>query len=317
MYPLIDKCLIWELEKSARVNRNSRFGTYEVFSPRAGGRYRIDWDQLADSIRELDNRQKSRLTSWVINMRQQGVDCPEITQEVIELIKRARPTPVLLRVDRILKHLSEQTTALGRAVRFGEEPSELYALGEATDVQELIFLLDFAKRSEWLTGPIGWPPALTVTIQGHNRVEGMNSRPDSSQAFVAMWFDNTTTDAYEMGIKPAISEAGFRPVRIDEKLDADKLDDEILAEIRRSAFIVADFTQGHSGARGGVYFEAGFATGLAIPVIYTCREDSIDDVHFDTRQHAHILWRDPEKFKHELRNRICARFGRGPIENVH
>ena len=48
--------------------------------------------------------------------------------------------------------------------------------------------------------------------------------------------------------------------------------DRILAEIRKSKFVVADFTScgeciacdkcEHIGARGGVYFEAGFALGL-------------------------------------------------------
>ncbi len=36
-------------------------------------------------------------------------------------------------------------------------------------------------------------------------------------------------------------------------------------------FMIADFT----GHRGGVYFEAGFAHGLGIPVIWTCREDQL------------------------------------------
>ena len=41
-------------------------------------------------------------------------------------------------------------------------------------------------------------------------------------------------------------------------------DDEIIAEIRRSRFLVADFTHGED-REGVVYFEAGFALGLAIP----------------------------------------------------
>ena len=53
------------------------------------------------------------------------------------------------------------------------------------------------------------------------------------------------------------------------------IDDEIIAEIRRSWFVVADFTCGtvpHEGKevaipRGGVYYEAGFAQGLNVPLI--------------------------------------------------
>ena len=47
------------------------------------------------------------------------------------------------------------------------------------------------------------------------------------------------------------------------------INDEIIAQIRRSRFMVCDLT----GYRGGVYFEAGFAYGLGLDVVYTCRRD--------------------------------------------
>ncbi len=127
-----------------------------------------------------------------------------------------------------------------------------------------------------------------------------------------MWFDNEMGAVYERGFEPAIIGAGYKPMRIDQKTDVNKIDDEIIAEIRRSRFLVADFTHGQSGARGGVYFEAGFAFGLGIPVIYTCREDTIDKIHFDTRQYHHTAWKDPEDLRDKLEKRILALIGEGP-----
>ena len=75
---------------------------------------------------------------------------------------------------------------------------------------------------------------------------------------------------------------------------------------------MADFTPGTDGARGGVYFEAGFAFGLNIPVIYLCREKEIDKIHFDTRQYHHITWSDAEELRRDLKNRILALIGEGP-----
>ena len=49
------------------------------------------------------------------------------------------------------------------------------------------------------------------------------------------------TNAYEEGIKKAVESAGYTPMRIDKKPDVNKIDDEIIAEIRRSRFLVADF----------------------------------------------------------------------------
>ena len=56
-----------------------------------------------------------------------------------------------------------------------------------------------------------------------------------------------------------------------------KIDDRIIAEIRTAGLVVADFT----GSRGGVYYEAGFASGLGIPVIWSCREDHLDQLYWN------------------------------------
>lgn len=118
-----------------------------------------------------------------------------------------------------------------------------------------------------------------------------------------MSFAEELLSAWEQGIKPALEELGFNPVRIDQTHGEDKIDDRIIAEIRKSGLMVADFT----GHRGGVYFEAGFAVGLGIPVVWTCKQDDIEQAHFDTRQQQHILWETPEELKEKLMNHIAAR----------
>ena len=141
---------------------------------------------------------------------------------------------------------------------------------------------------------------------------------DSGRCFVAIWFDSSMNEVYDNAMEPAIKRAGYEPVRIDRQPDLiDKIDDAIVAEIRRSRFLVADFTHGETGARGGVYYEAGFAHGLDIPVIFTCRSDKIDQVHFDTRQFNHIVWDngDFDGFGKSLTDRIVASIGEGPISD--
>src|SRR5690606_26056659 len=99
-----------------------------------------------------------------------------------------------------------------------------------------------------------------------------------------------------------------------------KIDDEIIAEIRMSRFLVADFTSGEAQSktgpvhlpRGGVYYEAGFARGLGMEVISCIREDQVAQVHFDTRQISHVLWADAGQLRERLYNRIIATVGPGP-----
>ena len=94
----------------------------------------------------------------------------------------------------------------------------------------------------------------------------------------------------------------IKPMRIDMKEHNNEIPDEIMAEIRNSQFVVADFT----GQRKGVYYEAGFAMGLGRPVIWCCRGDHIKDLHFDTNHRNHIPWSSPEDLREKLHRRIKA-----------
>jgi hypothetical protein len=77
----------------------------------------------------------------------------------------------------------------------------------------------------------------------------------------------------------------FRSSKGDEHIN--KIGDEIISQIRRSKFLIADFT----GHRGGVYFEAGLAMGLGLLVFWTCRRDDLDKLHFDIRSEVQCpLW---------------------------
>lgn len=169
-----------------------------------------------------------------------------------------------------------------------------------------------------------------LTLKGHQYIESLGHQlSDSDQIFVAMWFNDTTRQLYEAAIKPAIEQAGYKVMRIDDKSHNEKICDEIIAEIRKSKAIIADMTCGLAkpeswseedivGApRGGVFYEAGFAHGLGIPVIWTVNQEiaDIENVsHFDVRQYNQIRWTEEnlEEAKKEILNRIEATLGQGP-----
>jgi len=124
-----------------------------------------------------------------------------------------------------------------------------------------------------------------------------------------MWFDEGVKPVWINAIEPAIRDSGYEAIRIDSHEHNNRIDDEILAMLRRSKFVVADFT----GQRGGVYFEAGFALGLGLDVIWTCREDELSNIHFDNRQYSFVTWKpsDLPDLKRRLQNRIMATIGLG------
>jgi hypothetical protein len=186
------------------------------------------------------------------------------------------------------------------ALAYSRNHSEFHYLIGSLSERNLIGSF-VAHSSGWngVVSPAGWVAVDAYAVP--------NS--ESDKVFVAMWFDPQMDSAYSEGIVPAVEQdCGYRAVRIDLKEFLDDVVDEIIAEIRESRFIVADFT----GHRSGVYYEAGYARGFGLPVIWTCKKDHISDLHFDTRQQNHIAWDTPQDLRKRLTNRIRAVIGAGP-----
>jgi hypothetical protein len=153
----------------------------------------------------------------------------------------------------------------------------------------------------------------SLSPKGHIHCDELRrERTTSSQGFVAMSFDGDLDLAWQDGFFRGIMSAGYAPMRIDKKDHNNDITDEIIAEIRRSNFVVADLTM----HRNGVYFEAGFAMGLDKPVFYTCRDSDMKDTHFDVRQYNCLVWKEPVELASRLSLRIQAVLGAGPLIKV-
>jgi nucleoside 2-deoxyribosyltransferase len=150
-------------------------------------------------------------------------------------------------------------------------------------------------------------PRFRITAAGWNELNRLEqSATESSTAFIAMSF-HTDRDRYEKAISGAVKAAGYLPIRVDQVEHLNRIDDEIIARIRSSKFLIADLT----GQRNGVYFEAGFMLGLGRPVIWLCEKEDLKNVHFDTRQYNTIDYKDAEDLKTRLQFRIEAILGKG------
>ena len=286
-------------------------------SPRAGGGFEIG--QIAqNTLRELNDSQRAMLTTMLIDLRSFGVDRPKITPEMVEDAKHRSPLPIPERALRLLRYFVKSSENIGQQFILGNrDPVEwgTLAWSESEAWYQAVYFAEYLEEKNWIAlTEHGDKSTIFVLVDGYSEIAEQVTNVDSTQAFVAMWFSDETRDLYKQGIQPAVEDAGYVAVRIDEKPDLNKTDDEIIAEIRRSRFVVADFTHGEDGARGSVYFEAGFADGSSIPVIHTCRCDQVQELHFDTRQYHHILWnvKDFDGFRKRLRARIVARMGPGP-----
>ncbi len=343
MTDTVKSCRIWGDDYKAVGQRFPEPSKVVVTnSNRAGGGYVIP-GSVGRHLGAFENDEKARLTTWLVDQRLQGNNCPLVTDQIMEYAINKQRLLIHERAHRLLKFLSAQTIVAGDPMNLFAHTGEVdrdelggpiypdtptnpvflnaMAWSESTSPEEIVYLAEYLEEEGWLRetykGSIGISRTYQyrVTVKGHVRIADNQTSADSSQAFVAMWFDGSLERIYDEGIAPAIEDCGFEAKRIDRDPNVDKIDDAIISEIRSSKFLVADFTHGRKGARGGVYYEAGFAHGLGIPVIFTCRKDMIDDIHFDTRQYAHIQWDDISKLRTNLRDRIIARIGQGSNSN--
>ena len=261
-------------------------------SSRADGDYLISADAI-EALMALEEEMKARLTYRLIKARQQGIEFPEVDHSLVEEVRVADTTEVHKRAAQLLGYVAAKTSTIGQHVRIYPDDAGALAWSESTGPGEITYLLEYLAERKWVDV---WSsgPDYRITVDGFTHHEAQRTFQESSQAFVAMWFDSSMDDVYTEGIRPAIEESGYEALRIDYTEHINKIDDEVIKEIRKSRFVVADFTSGDCGARGNVYFEAGFARGLDIPVIWTCQGNQVNDAHFDTRQFNHIAWNDPD-----------------------
>lgn len=305
----------------ATVGRKSHGDISHVVCPRCG-EYFIDGssaaalqNQIAAGCPQLGaegSRKRATASGFVYENRQMAI----LSFDDFEKLEGIPMPSFQSRAERLMLALEKETEFAGQfvPVHLVQWLGRTWCMND-NELKEMILSHEtqgFLEREQKVHSA-GAPPiiGLKVTPQGWVYLEKLKEKnPLSRQGFVAMWFNPCMTPTYEEAIAPAIRDAGYEPKRIDKKEHFGKIDDAIIAEIRRSRFVVADFT----GHRAGVYYEAGFAHGLNIPVIFTCRNKELHKLHFDVRQYITINWETPEDLRARLTQRITASpLGYGPM----
>ena len=306
-------CLVCN-EHTAKVVASSAGGSFQVTCSYCG-----NYSITSSALFTLQNNPLT--LSQVVNARGWIRENQSIMlhSDDLDRLKTLKSPTVAERADKLLLALSKESKHIGGVFEIShqEAPNAKWiAYSWSENVQEVRYLL-----LQYMTATKGWlsnlvPQGLTAVIQiaavGYDRLEALRfGDVKRVTGFCAMWFADEMTPVWGDAIRPGITASGYEPLRIDGVEHNNKIDDEILSNIRASRFVVADFT----GERGGVYFEAGFALGLGIPVIWTVRDDALSKVHFDNRQYNFIVWKpeDLPDFARRLQLRIEATIGRGPI----
>ena len=335
-------CPIWGGEYRSRKFPIGQHCYWHSF--RAGGMFASMRDgpypSLPTEVNRIERKRLQVAVSRAILEANRNATVPVISGlDDFKALARRNRSGYAARMDELLLLAEERAVPISQPVSWTDTPPQgqetdpdweftqrCMIATECQDIHELMFLAEWAIEEQYICWENSNHSSWRVTGRGAKRLDLLRSAsPDSDRAFVAMWIHQSTQAAYDEAIEPGLRDAGYLPVRIDGTESTGRIDDAIIAEIRRARLVIADFTCDLVEAkdknekvtaipRGGVYFEAGFADGLDIPVVCTCREDHEEHLHFDTRQRFHIFWREDElkEFRKALTNRIVAAIGEGP-----
>jgi nucleoside 2-deoxyribosyltransferase/transcription elongation factor Elf1 len=258
-----------------------------------------------------------KLSAWIREQNERGERVQFLREGMIEnilvSIPNYRPSEKSLK---LLKAIERKSGRLGNEVTLNLD--EDIPLAYADDADELAFYLQSLSdrelvhikpkpNAELIDHLFGRQRSLTITPSGWDHLDKHASDlQEKTQGFVAMSFSDKMKPLWKDAIQPAIEKAGYTAYRVDEELHSDNIIFKIMAEIKNSRFVVADITE----QKNGVYFEAGYALGLGLPVIWCVREDDVDNVHFDTAQYNQIRWDSAGQLRESLYDFICAIIGK-------
>lgn len=335
-----DKCPLCEAEDS-RCNLNENPWRYSIACP-ACGDFALEEDLVDQSF---PNKAKVAIIAKLRKLYGQdryflyeasehhSNDIPSSAFAPITIDNFIREFPVGADIfDKSLNNLALQWPDVHMRMDFQSIPSfsahaHLFYCSRGEDAQQIFrMLVEMGYISEDVSSNY-------ISAEGWKRLQLLGEHLSSTTAFVAMWFDERTK-LFRESVKSAVEQAGYSASEIlaDETHHNDYIMDKVINMIDESRFVIADFTCApeavdadtvKGGARGGVYFEAGYARGKSKQVIHTCSNDgeSAKRRHFDVDQINTIFWQEEagvlKSWGHDfidvLAQRIIATVGKGPL----
>ena len=203
-------CLIWENGFAAkRTPLQSRYATRVEDSSRVDGGYTIG-HLVGAEAQALDDKGKAKLTTWIVDQHALGDSFPEVTHDIVERARSGQPLPVHERAIRLLQFIARECGTVGATFNTRAESLGAYAWSESTSESEIAYFIDFLLRRGFLNAPEGTlkrlvdiylvPAIVTVSVEGHSMLAAQQVNVDTSQAFVAMWFDGSMKEVRQKGI---------------------------------------------------------------------------------------------------------------------
>lgn len=218
--------------------------------------------------------------------------------EDLEKIEQSPLIPVTIedKADRLLQYLYRHSESPLQPVVI-HRLSDSYNLTYSLNLQELVYIIERLK-DELLIERIG--TTFKLTAEGWSKAEALSGGKRLKSCLVYLDHDTVNRADWAEQVFPRIEECGYSPLLGDDAQDSESSDYHV-RNITESKLVVADLT----GQSPEVYFAAGLALGLQIPVIWTVQ--SRDAVNLPAGMFNHFqpfVWDNTEELADMMRQRL-------------
>lgn len=245
-----------------------------------------------------------KLACWIREQNDYFGNSPKINKEMIENLLNIKDKKIKEKFDLMMNYLN-----LLNDSRWLDENILVKCWMKNTNDLDLLIKkaikdnLIEAQEGKLVTREYQYPSFKNLTFDGLEYVENLkNPNQSSKNIFVAFNFEDDLNEVFNVHLNKAITENGFNYVVVNQdNVEHNKsINDEIIVKLKSSRIVIADFTN----HRNSVYFEAGFAMGMNIPIIWTCQDGHDKEMSFDTRQFPHIIWKNKDDLVKQVIDRI-------------
>ncbi|EXX88467.1 hypothetical protein BG53_00345 [Paenibacillus darwinianus] len=265
------------------------------------GRYGLLSDSY-ETYYTLPLASKRRLDPLFSAYIRELTDCGEtvrLTAEDIDTLEHSPRIPATIdgKANRLLQYLHRHCGAAYEPVVI-HPLAVSYNLTYSMNLQELIYIIEMLKERE-LIERSGSTFRLTKTgwLEAVATAEGRNAKP----CLILVPDDEEKRNEWGERVIPSIAQCGYA-ARLNPRGGTAESGTFDYREIAQSKLLLADL----SGHAPEVYFAAGYALGLQIPVIWTLKRREADARMVRSELIRPILWDEPEELAALLQQRLSV-----------
>lgn len=266
------------------------------------GSYRLLRDSY-ESINSLPFQKKRNMLHLVSAYIRELNDCGEevtLSADDIDHIVTSPKIPVTIedKSNRLLQYLYRHSEGLGEAVVI-EPLSSNYNLTYSPNLQELVYIIE-KLRSEQLIIREGM--SFQLTEKGRSEAAASAGGQELEPCSVLIAGEEDLRTVWQERLLPNIEQFGYLPRLLTHTAHTkpQNLETYSLELIADSKLIIADLT----GQSPEVYFTAGYALGLNIPVVWTVNSSDAEIIPEKIKELRPIVWDTFEELLELLQQKL-------------